>query len=153
VDSTNGAAEAEDGIEAGVVGWCESGDRHAKEGAYDRAIEHYQHALDLLPAPVQAWEASAYIFAAIGNTYFLKGEYAPAYRALQDALRCPRTGTDALIHLRIGQVFLAWGTEELAATELAQAYMAGGAAIFEGEDARYFALVRSVLRTPADGVW
>jgi hypothetical protein len=55
--------------------------------------------------------------------------------------------------LRIGQVFLQWGNEDLAANELALAYMVGGAAIFDGEDARYFALVQSVLRAPKDGVW
>lgn len=151
----NGEADAADErpIDAEVVRWCESGDQQAQAGDYDGAIAHYAQALGLLAAPVEAWEAATYIFAAIGNTYFLKGEYTHAYRALQHALLCPRASMDALIHLRIGQVFLRWDNQDLAANELAQAYMAGGAAIFEGEDARYLALVQSVLRAPVDGVW
>ena len=139
--------------DAEILRLCEAGDSLTQQGHLEQAIAHYTRALERLPAPIEEQQAGSYILAAIGNTYFLQGEYTQAYRLLQHALRCPKGDMDALLHLRIGQVFLQWENEDLAAKELAMAYMMGGTTIFDGEDPKYFALVKSVLRTPANGVW
>ena len=49
--------------------FCEIGDTFAAEGKYPQAIEAYQYAWNLLPAPKTRWEAATWLLAAIGDGF------------------------------------------------------------------------------------
>ena len=55
------------------------------------------------------------------------------------------------MHLRLGQCHLEIGNREKAVDELTRAYMGGGKDVFDQEEAKYFALVKSILREPKSG--
>ena len=52
-------------------------------------------------------------------------------------MTCPGGLGNPFLHLRLGQVLLDQGHDDLAADELMRAYMGAGAEIFESEDGRY----------------
>ena len=84
--------------------FCEIGDTFAAQGEYPQAIEAYQYAWNLLPEPKTRWEAATWILAAIGDAWFLHGDYIRARDNFQIALPCPGGSDNAFIHLRLGSV-------------------------------------------------
>jgi tetratricopeptide (TPR) repeat protein len=127
------------------------GDLLAEEGEYGEAVAKYIEALELVPEPRTEWEASTWLLTAIGDACFLAGGYPQARNALSDAMLCPGAIGNPFIHLRLGQAQLKLGNEERAADELARAYLKEGVAIFEDEDPKYLAFVKSKLAPPPGG--
>ena len=130
---------------------CEQGDRLVERGDYTAAVDMYQNALTLLPEPVTLWEAATWILAALGDAYFLSQQLKDAYDAFSIATHCPGGLGNPFIHLRLGQIQFQLGNEILAVDELARAYMGGGKEIFEGQDPKYFSLVKQHLKEPPSG--
>ncbi len=60
------------------------------------------------------------------------------------------SGGNPFILLRLGQTYFELGNMKKAADELVRAYMGVGTEIFEGEDPKYFDLVRASI-LPPDG--
>jgi hypothetical protein len=64
-------------------------------------------------------------------------------------------GPDALgnpfLHLRLGQCRFELGDLDRAADELARAYMADGEDVFDGEDPKYLAFLKTRLQPPPGG--
>ncbi len=143
--------ELSDTLHAEITQLSESGNALADEGKCDEAIHCFEQALDLLPEPIEKWSAACWLFTAIGDTYFLEGDYARAIQPLLDAMKCPGGIGNPFLHLRLGQTQLELGNDILAADELTRAYMGAGTEIFEGEAPKYLALVKSVLREPPGG--
>jgi tetratricopeptide (TPR) repeat protein len=130
---------------------CESGDQLAAEGRYADAIDTYWSAFELLPPPVEVWEAATWILTAIGDANFLGGDYEAAGDNLSVAMRCPDAVGNPFLHLRLGQCQLELGNLDRAADELARAYLGGGGEIFESEDGKYLTFLKTRLAPPVGG--
>jgi hypothetical protein len=131
-----------------ITGHCARGDEHAKEGRYTEALGEYWQAWDLLPGEKTEWEAATWILAAVGDVNFLSGDYAVGRDNLVNAMRCPDAVGNPFLHLRLGQCHFELGELDRAADELMRAYMGAGEDIFEEQDKKYLAF----LRTRAEGI-
>ena len=130
------------------------GDALAEDGDYHRAVATYVRALEMLPEPRNDWEASTWLLVAIGDANFLAQQYAHALAALADAMHCPDAIGNPFIHMRLGQCMYEMGDLKQAGEELCRAYMSAGTKIFDNDDPKYLAYVKTVLSPPAaDGQW
>lgn len=141
----------DDGVHHGIVQLCSVGDQLLDRGSNRAAIESYRLAWDLLPEPKEEWEAATWILSAIGDAAFLSSSFEEAHVAFSRAVECPQELGNAFIHLRLGQCCFELNSPGKAADELARAYMAGGVEVFEGEDPRYLAYLRTQLLAPPGG--
>lgn len=145
--------ELSDAIHGKVVLLSKEGDEQAEIGHYREAVEKYIEALDLLPEPKTEWEACTWLLASIGDANFKSRNYEHARAALTDAMHCPGAIGNPFIHLRLGQSQFELGNMQRANDELARAYMGAGKEIFDQEDPKYFAHLKTVLLPPASGEW
>ncbi|WBO64099.1 hypothetical protein [Streptomyces camelliae] len=83
---------------------------------------------------------------AIGDARWRHRSFAEAYASFRDAVECPEGLGNPYIHLRLGQTAFELGHHDQAADELMRAYMGGGPGIFDEDDPKYLAF----LRTRAD---
>jgi tetratricopeptide (TPR) repeat protein len=116
---------------------CRVGDEHLDAGRFDEALKAYRAATELIPDPKIDWEASTWIFTAIGEALFFKGDYAEALQNLHLAVVSPGGLGNPLVHLRLGEVHYEMSDFEKAGDELTRAYMAAGREIFGSEDPKY----------------
>ena len=128
-----------------ITALSNEGDALSQEGCFQKATEKFKEALALLPEPLHQWEASTWLLTAIGDNYFLQENYGLAYQALLDTMRCPDALGNPFIHLRLGQVCFELEKTEQAVDELMRAYMGEGIKIFEGEDSKYYELIRGYI--------
>lgn len=103
----------------------------------------FREALDLVPEPLEEWEASTWLFTSIGDCFYSMGAFDEAIDALANATKCPDALGNPFIHLRLGQCYFEIKNEEKAADELMRAYMGDGAAIFEDEAPKYLEFLKS----------
>lgn len=129
-----------------ITSLCEHGEQKCGEERYREAIQDYEQALALIPQPVEDWEASTWVLAALGDCHYLLGDFQAAHRHLTQAMYCPDAIGNPFIHLRLGEVQLELGNQERAKDELARAYMGGGKEIFENENPRYFAFIKRFMK-------
>jgi tetratricopeptide (TPR) repeat protein len=141
------ADELDDAIHARITKLSSQGDDLVTKGKYEQALERYKEALSLIPEPLTKWEACTWLLTAIGETYFFNADFEKARDALQSAMHCPGGIGNPLIHLRLGQTQFELGNTGRAKDELARAYMGGGEDIFDDEDPKYFALVKTSMKT------
>ena len=128
---------------------AEEGNRLCGRGQFAEAIEVFRKGLDILPKPVDQWEAGLWFVAAIGDTQFLAKDYRNAADSFRDALLYGGIG-NAFIHKRRGQTLYELGERKEAANELLRALLLDGEQIFNQEgDAKYFKFVTSVAKPPA----
>ena len=130
---------------------CEAGDDFADEGDYPAALEKYWAAWDLLPEPKTDHEAGTWILSAIGDANYLGGDFTAGRDNLSMAMHCPNAIGNPFIHLRLGQCEFELGNLDRAADELARAYMGTGAKIFDEEEDKYFAFLKTRLKPPPGG--
>lgn len=97
----------------------------------------YRDALNLVPKPVEEWEVTTWILAAIGDLYFVDGKFEKSLAAFDDAVRCVGGLGNPIIHLRLGESCFELGDKDRAADELTRAYMGAGPGIFQKEDPKY----------------
>lgn len=120
---------------------CHRGDELAEQGRFNEATRHYKDALRLVPQPLEDWEATTWILAAIGDVRFAAKQYESAAEAFADAAGCPGGLGNPFIHLRRGQCAFEMNEPDRAAEELARAYMGGGKEIFDSENPKYYAFL------------
>jgi tetratricopeptide (TPR) repeat protein len=137
--------ELEEKLYHTVVKLCEDGDNLLDDEKYHDAIKKYQTALDLIPSPKTDWEASTWIYTAIGDAYFLAEDYPMAKEHFYNALNCPDGISNPLILLRLGESLLECNEVEKAKDFLLRAYMVEGEKIFEEEDKKYFNLIKPII--------
>jgi tetratricopeptide (TPR) repeat protein len=139
-------SELDDKVYEEIKKLCDLGNSKCEKNDYLSAIEYYKKALELIPKPIENWEASTWVLAALGDCYFLLQKYNEAKPYLTTAMHCPGGLGNEFIHLRLGQVQFELGNKERAADELTRAYMGGGKEIFEGENEKYFAFLKTLLK-------
>jgi len=127
------------------------GDALAEAKQYSDALKKYWAAWDLLPEPKTDWEAATWLLAAVGDVNFLGGDFAAGRDNLSKAMHCPEAVGNPFLHLRLGQCQLELGNEVRAADELARAFMIEGHSIFEDQDPKYLAFLKTKLKLPPDG--
>lgn len=110
-----------------------------------KAITYYKQALDLIPDPVEDSPYATQICTALGEIYFLDRDFEKAFEYFAEAIRCKGGLGLAHIHLRLGQLRFERGEMERATDELMRAYMGSGYAVFEGEDPKYYNLIKDVV--------
>jgi tetratricopeptide (TPR) repeat protein len=127
------------------------GDELADSEEYPLALERYWKAWDLLPEPKIEWEAAMWLLAAIGDANFLSGDFVAGRDNFANSMHCPEAIGNPFLHLRLGQCQFELGNLDRAADELARAYMGAGDEIFETEDPKYFAFLKTKLKPPRGG--
>lgn len=122
---------------------CAEGDKEAEAGQYHDSIRTYVKALKLVPEPIFDWETTTWILTAIGDAYFLHGDYERAVAALTDVMHCPGAIGNPFIHMRKGQCHFKLDQLDRAADELTRAYAIEGREMFEDEDPMYLAFLKT----------
>lgn len=145
------AHELDDRLHSRITLLCEEGDALVDNQNYDEALSKYELALSLLPDPKDKWEAALWIYSAIGDTHYFKGDYARSLGALSNAILCPGGIGNPFLHLRLGECYFESGQQAKAEDELTRAYMGGGREIFANEDPKYFSLFERVLKPSPRG--
>jgi len=136
--------ELEDKLHKKIVSLCENGDLKIEKGKTKDGLTLYNKALDLVPEPKTNWEASTWIYAAIGDVYFISEEYQKSKDTFFEAANCPDGITNPFVLLRIGQCCVELSEESKAKEYLLKAYMLEGAGIFQNEDEKYFTLIKKL---------
>lgn len=144
------ADELDEATHARIAALTDQGNALAETGDLDGALRVYREALGLVPQPVFRWEASTWLFTALGDVLFQQGKYSEARDALRDAMHGPGALGNPFIHLRLGQAHFELKEHERAKDELARAYMGGGDEIFEGENLKYKNYIKEILRPRED---
>ncbi|MBQ2983024.1 MAG: tetratricopeptide repeat protein [Lachnospiraceae bacterium] len=124
---------------------CEEGDNFIEEGDINEAIDKYKKALELIPNPKYEWEASTWVYGALGDAYYLNDQYEEAIVCLAEVLKCPDGLENPFIILRIGQCYFEIENYDKAEEYLLQAYMLEGEEIFEDEEEKYMDLIRNKI--------
>ena len=124
---------------------CECGDDLTDLEQYEDAIEKYTQALNLIPEPKYYYEASTWVYTAIGDALFYLENYSHALNMFQEALKCPDGIGNPFVLVRIGECFFETDSLDNAKNYLLQAYMVEGEEIFENEDEKYFEVIRDLI--------
>lgn len=130
---------------------CAEGDEQVGQGKLGEAYTSYMAALRLVPEPAEQFEATTWILAALGDLYFQAEDYDQVVTVLGDAMHCPGAIGNPFLHLRLGQAQFEVGNEARAADELCRTYMGGGSEIFDEDDPKYFAFLKTRIQAPAAG--
>jgi tetratricopeptide (TPR) repeat protein len=144
-------AELSDEVYERVQALCEAGDDLADDDQFAAALAKYWAAWDLLPEPQTDWPAATEVLAAVGDANYLAGDYAAGRDNLSLAMHCPGGLGNPFLHLRLGQCQFELGDLDRAADELARAYMGDGEDVFEDEDPKYLAFLKTRLQPPPGG--
>ncbi|WP_445670843.1 tetratricopeptide repeat protein [Paenibacillus sp. FSL M8-0334] len=137
--------ELDDKIHAQIIELCEEGDSLIEEEEFNKAIEKYSTALELVPSPKIDWEASTWIYTALGDAYFINDDYEMAKTNFYNALNCPDGISNPLILLRLGESQFECGELNQAKEYLLKAYMLEGYKIFDEEDDKYFKSIKDII--------
>lgn len=128
---------------------CALAEKEFEQENYDKALELYKQAKGKLPQSVEDWEASTWVYVAIGDCYFIKTEYKDALYYFKEALKLPNGIGNAFILLRLGQCYYELNDSEKGHNYLLQAYMVDGYDVFENEDNKYLKLIENEIKDTA----
>ncbi len=128
-----------------IVELCESGNMLVNDGKYEGAINNYINALNLIPEPKFNWEASTWVYTALGDTYYISNDFQEALNYFFETLKCPNGIGNPFILFRIGECFYELGNTERAKEYLLQAYMLEGIDVFSEEDEKYYQLIKDIV--------
>jgi tetratricopeptide (TPR) repeat protein len=128
-----------------ILGLCSEGDYLVEESMFDAAIKVYFKALDLLPDPKNNWEASTWIYTAIGDTYFIKRDFEASKNYFFEALNCPDGSVNPFILLRLGEILYELKVFDSAKEYLLKAYMLEGTEIFQDEEDKYLKSIIDII--------
>ncbi|MBN1525198.1 MAG: tetratricopeptide repeat protein [Spirochaetales bacterium] len=134
-----------DAVHAKIEALCEKGDVLVENSKFDKALEQYEKALQLVPDPKTDYEAATWIYAALGDTYFFMQKYDAAKNSFYDALNCFQGQGNPFIHLRLGQRLFELNDPVNAADQLMRAFMAEGPEIFMEDDPKYLTFLKSQI--------
>ena len=117
------------------------GNELADSEQYQEALTEFKKALELLPPPIYIWEASTWLYVAIGDMYFQIEDYSDCLDSFLKAQKCPDGLGNPFICVRIGECFFELENIEKAKQYLMKAYMLEGEEIFSDADPKYLALI------------
>jgi tetratricopeptide (TPR) repeat protein len=138
-------AEMDDEVYRRLVARTEHANELFDEERYPEALQEFRKALQVIPEPLEDWEASTWVAASIADCLFFMDDFGGVREVLSRAMHYPGALGTPFIHLRLGEAQLELGNVERA-KELARAYMGGGPEIFEVEDPKYLEFLRRHMR-------
>ena len=124
---------------------CEDGEYLIEDNEFLPAIEIFNKALSLVPEPKTDWEASTWLYTAIGDTYAMVQDYKNGLSNLQEAQKCLGGEENPFILFKMGQCLFELGETEQGTKLLLQSYKLDGADIFEDEDEKYLVLIKDLI--------
>jgi Tetratricopeptide repeat. len=136
--------ELDERIHQEICDLSQEGDKYLDDDNFGLAEKKYLEALNLIPKPKVEWEASTWLYVALGEVHFFASKYLEALPFFREALKCPEGLGNPLINLRIGQCHYELGNYDLAKEHLLKAYMVEGKEIFEEEDDKYIKFVDQI---------
>ena len=136
--------ELDERIYREICDLSQEGDQYLDDDNFELAEKKYLEALDLIPKPKTEWEASTWLYVALGEVYLFSSKYLEAISFFSEALKCPEGLGNPLINLRMGQCYYELGNYGSAKGYLLKAYMVEGKEIFEGEDDKYIKFVAQI---------
>ncbi|PSF13082.1 hypothetical protein C7H09_03285 [Marinobacter fuscus] len=122
---------------------CKEGEDFASQKLFSEARAKYIEALKLLPDKISDWEASTWIYVAIGDTHFYTGNFEKVMKCFFNAVQCPAGLGNPYVHLRLGQAYFELENLDKAADELTRAYMGGGMEVFMEDDPKYLSFLET----------
>ncbi len=128
---------------AKIKAYCAQGDNLADNEQYPEALEKYWAAYDLIPDPKEDWEATLWVLVAIGDANFLNQDFVAGRDNLSNAMHCPGAIGNPFIHMRLGQCQFELGNLDKAADEFTRAYALKEDEIFDQEDDKYLAFLKT----------
>lgn len=137
--------ELDDSLYQRILRLSRQADNKLGTGACKEAAQMYYQAMELLPSPVEQWEAATWLSGSAANALYMDRQFSLAANELRRALRFPGALDNPFIRLRLGQSLLEIGEHDAARNELLKAYMLGGDKVFEDENPKYFRLIQSLL--------
>ncbi|MFJ5772521.1 tol-pal system YbgF family protein [Psychrobacillus sp. NPDC093180] len=137
--------ELHDELYERIVSICSQGDDLVNSFEFENAIKTYLKALDLVPEPKQNWEASTWIYTALGDTCYMNKDYDASKDFLFNAINCPDGIENPFIMLRLGETLYELGDVNKAKEYILRAYILEGYSIFENEEDKYFDVIKSEI--------
>jgi len=116
---------------------CEEANALYENEDYTKALLKYKEALYLLPMPRNQWEASAWLYTSIGDTFFGLKKFNDAKENYYNALNCPNGHGNAYIYLSLGQALFELQESSTSKDFLRKALALEGRQIFLGENRKY----------------
>ena len=102
------------------------------QGRLTDAIALWQEAMELLPEPVQQWQAAFWLYASMGEAYYQLERFEDALTVLQQALSCPEGKENPYPYYMLGKSY--WRLDhEHASDYLLKAYDLDGQGIFDAD--------------------
>ena len=138
-------AELDEKVAAHIDLLSEQANQYIDEDDFEKAFQSTMEALKLVPEPRAEYEVSTWLYATLGDIYFLAGDFEQALLAFADAVQCPEGLGNPFIHLRLGQCAFENHNLARAADELTRAYMGAGEEIFSEEDPKYFTFLKTKI--------
>jgi tetratricopeptide (TPR) repeat protein len=144
-------AELPDTIHEQIQRLCAEGDDLFEQERDEEALARYYSAWELLPEPRTGWEAGSWILGAIADVHFYRDDFAAMIKPLMTAMQCDGATANPFLRLRLGQCLFELGEFDEAANWLAGAYLEEGKSIFDEDDPKYLAFIKSKLSLPPGG--
>lgn len=136
--------ELSDEIYNQIEVYSEQGNEYCDLEEWEKAVSSFNKAMELLPEPKEDWEASTWLYTALGDAFFFAGKYVQAIESLENARMCPEGMANPFILLRLGESYYEQGQMETAKKYLFESYMMEGVEIFAEEDEKYFRLIKDL---------
>ena len=118
------------------------GDDFFDKEEYEKAIEIYKKAIDLVPEPKNIWETKLWFTAAIADSYWSLKKYKESLEYLNESLEVEGGEDNALIRLRRGQVLFELSRIEEAKKDFQIGHKLEGDELFDDEDKKYLKLIK-----------
>ena len=124
---------------------CDQGNEAMDEGNPEEALLFFRRAMQLLPEPVEEWEAYGWLQAAIGDAHYAMNDFSLARDHFHAAYTfAGPEEVNAFVLLRLGQSYRRLGDDKNATEYLLRAYMLDGEDIF-ANDPDEFVFLRTAV--------
>lgn len=121
----------------------DEGDSYLNVDQFEQAERSYREAIQQIPDPKYVHAIALPAFTALGEALFFSGDCHRARQPFLEALKAPGGLENPLLHLRLGQAYFDCGDLHKALDSFLRAYALEGKDIFDNEDEKYLAFLKS----------
>lgn len=129
----------------GILKLLNDADMKMGKNQFSEALALYEKAKSLLIEPIESDPNSLEVLTAIGDIYFVQGDYPDALDHFSKAILCEEGAGNQYVRLRRGQCYFELGNTKNASADLACVYLNEGRSIFEDEDGKYLEFIEPIL--------
>lgn len=128
-----------------IILLSELGDDLIEESKFREAISKYELALRLVPNPKEDFEASTWLYVAIGDALLYDKQYDQAIIYFNRAIMCPNGISNPYIYFKLGATYSEKELIPQAQENFLKAYMLDGIEIFQDHDKEFFNLIKHLI--------